>query len=264
MLTNIISLPPGRVNRGTRYTSLGLRRCVGVCLFFLKGDCMVKKLIGYFTKFELILWGASVLMIVSSFLIFDRNSYFVLTASLIGVTSLIFIAKGNPFGQFLMIVFCLFYGVISFSFSYYGEMITYLGMSGPMAVFSMIAWLRNPYQENKAEVKVNTLSRREIAFMSVLTVAVTVILKAFSTANLFVSTISVTTSFLAVYLSFRRSPFFAFAYAANDIVLIILWILAAMTNISYLSVIICFVVFLANDIYGFVNWTKMHKRQINN
>lgn len=229
---------------------------------------MLKKLTGYFTKFELILWGASVLMIVSSFLIFDRNSYFVLTASLIGVTSLIFIAKGNPFGQFLMIVFCLFYGVISFSFSYYGEMITYLGMSGPMAVFSMIVWLRNPYQDNKAEVKINKLSHKEIVFMSVLALFVTAvfyfILKAFSTANLLVSTISVTTSFLAVYLSFRRSPFFAFAYAANDIVLIILWILAAMTDISYLSVIICFVVFLANDIYGFVNWTKMHKRQINN
>ncbi len=69
------------------------------------------------------------------------------------------------------------------------------------------------------------------------------------------------TSFLAVYLTFRRSRFFALAYAANDIVLIILWTLAAFSDISYISVIICFAVFFANDIYGFINRSKMRKKQ---
>lgn len=34
-----------------------------------------------------------------SFALFDRESYLTLAASLIGVTSLIYNAKGNPFGQ---------------------------------------------------------------------------------------------------------------------------------------------------------------------
>ena len=85
----------------------------------------------------------------------------------------------------------------------------------------------------------------------------------FHTANLIPSTISVTTSFLAVYLTFRRSAFYAIGYAANDIVLIILWVLATISDISYLSVAICFVVFLVNDIYGFINWSRMQKRQEN-
>lgn len=70
------------------------------------------------------------------------------------------------------------------------------------------------------------------------------------------------TSFLAVYLTFRRSPYFALAYAANDVVLIILWTLAAREDISYLSVIICFVLFLVNDLYGYVSWKRMEKRQL--
>ena len=69
------------------------------------------------------------------------------------------------------------------------------------------------------------------------------------------------TSFLAVYLTFRRSPYYALAYAANDVVLIVLWTLAAIEDLSYLSVIICFVMFLANDLYGFLNWRKMQKKQ---
>ena len=188
-----------------------------------------------------------------------------IAASLIGVTSLIFNAKGNPIGQVLMVIFSLLYGVISYTFAYYGEMITYLGMTMPMAVVALIAWLKNPYKGNKAEVKVNSISKAETLLMWVITAAVTVlfyfILKYFNTANIIPSTLSVTTSFVAVYLTFRRSPFFALAYAANDIVLIVLWVMASICDTKYISVVVCFMAFLVNDIYGYVNWQKMRRRQ---
>lgn len=226
---------------------------------------MLKSKLKYFTKAEITLWCSSIVLIAVSFFAFDRENYLILAASLIGVTSLIFNAKGNPFGQFLMVVFSVMYGIISFTFAYYGEMATYLGMTAPMAVFALISWMRHPYQGNKAEVKINRLKIKEIVFMFISAAIVTVVfyyvLKAFHTANLLPSTISVTTSFLAVYLTFRRSAFSAVAYAANDIVLIVLWVLATLSDISYLSVVICFVIFLINDIYGFISWSKMQKRQ---
>ena len=164
-----------------------------------------------------------------------------------------------------MIIFSVIYGIISYSFAYYGEMITYLCMTGPMAIFALVSWLRNPYNGNKAEVKVGRLKRGEIVFMMILTLIVTAIfyfiLKFFNTANLLPSTISVTTSFIAVYLSFRRSPYFALAYAANDVVLIVLWVIATMVDVSYISVVVCFLTFLVNDIYGFVSWRRMERRQ---
>lgn len=165
-----------------------------------------------------------------------------------------------------MILFSLLYGLISYTFSYFGEMITYLGMTGPMALFALITWLRNPYKGNRTEVAVNRIGKWEYAGMYLTTVVVTVwfyfILKHFRTANIIPSTFSVATSFIAVYLTFRRSPYFALAYAANDAVLIVLWTLAASENISYLSVIICFAMFLVNDLYGFINWKRMEKRQM--
>lgn len=227
----------------------------------------LKSLKGYFSKFEIALWSVSVLLIIISFSVFDRSNYITLVASLLGATSLILNAKGNPIGQALIIVFGVLYGIVSYSFAYYGEMITYLGMTAPMAIFALIAWLKNPYKGNKAEVKVNRLRWKEIILLAALTVAVTTafyfILWYFNTANLLPSTLSVTTSFIAAYLTFRRSPYFAIAYAVNDIVLIVLWVLATLTDISYLSVTICFAVFLVNDIYSFINWLKMRKRQHN-
>ena len=227
----------------------------------------MKKLTTYFTKGELTLWGCSASLILVSFLLFDRVNFMTLAASLIGTTSLIFNAKGNPIGQALMILFSLLYGVISYTFSYFGEMITYLGMTGPMALFALISWLRNPYNGNHAEVAVNRLENKELVLMYVLTAVVTFgfyfILDHFNTANMIPSTLSVTTSFIAVYLTFRRSPYFALAYAANDVILIVMWTMAAVEDISYLSVIICFVAFLVNDLYGFINWKRMEKRQMN-
>lgn len=225
----------------------------------------MKKLIKYFTKAELIIWLLSIAMIIISFAISQNSGAIGLVASVIGVTALILCAKGNPVGQIFMIVFCCMYTYISYTFSYYGEMITYACMSLPMAVFSLFAWLRHPFKGNSAEVKVNRVKRKEYIFMIILNIAVTVafyfILKAFDTANLLVSTFSITTSFGAAYLTMRRSPYYALWYAANDIVLIVLWTLAAIKDISYISVIICFVAFLVNDIYGFISWRKMEKRQ---
>ncbi len=219
-----------------------------------------------FLKSEIVLWCLSTVSILLSFIFFDRENILTLIASLIGVTSLIFNAKGLPFGQFLMILFSILYGIISWEAAYYGEMITYLGMTAPMALVALIAWLRNPYDDKSREVRVNALSKKEYVFMSVLTLLVTsvfyFILKAFGTANLLVSTLSVTTSFAAVYLTFRRSPFFALAYAANDLVLIVLWVAASLTDQSCLSVVICFMMFLLNDLYGFYSWRRMQKRQI--
>ncbi len=223
------------------------------------------KLKRYFSTLDIILWVSSVITIIITFFIFDRGNYLTLSASLIGVTSLIFCAKGNPFGQFLMIIFSLLYGIISFTFSYYGEMITYLGMTMPMAVFALVSWLKNPYNGNRAEVKVNIISKKETIFMLLCSVVVTVvfyfILEYFNTVYIVPSTISVTTSFIAVYLTFRRNPYFALAYASNDIVLIILWTLASIYEIRYVSVVVCFVAFFVNDIYGYISWEKMKVRQ---
>lgn len=69
-------------------------------------------------------------------------------------------------------------------------------------------------------------------------------------------TVSVATSFIAASLTLLRSPLYGLGYAANDIVLIIMWIMATVDDPSYLPMIVCFSVFFINDCYGFINWRK--------
>ena len=228
----------------------------------------MNKLKGIFSRFsrgEILLWSVSSLLIILSFVLFDRQNYFNLVSSLLAVTALIFVAKGDPIGQFLFIFFEIFYASISLSYSYYGEAITYIFMALPMSVLSVVSWLKNPYKDNKNEVEVNHVSKKEFFLMLIGATAVTgifyLILGWFGTTNLLVSTFSVGTSFVAAYLIFRRSPFFPLGYAINDVVLILLWTLASFDDISYLSVAICFLTFFVNDLYGFISWRRMEKRQ---
>ena len=214
------------------------------------------------SKFELILWISSVVVIVLSG-VFIGKDIVTAAASVIGVTALIFLAKGDVLGQILTIAFALFYGYISFRFRYWGEMITYLCMTAPTAAAAVVTWIKNPFA--KHEVKISPMSKTKTAAVILLTAAVTAlfyfILRALGTPNIVFSTISIATSFSASFLMVLRNPLYAVCYAANDVVLIVLWILASIADISYFSMIICFAIFFVNDIYGFINWRKMAKRQ---
>lgn len=219
----------------------------------------LKETFSSLTRFEWWLWVVSVVVVAGAYLVAPQPEYLTLSASLIGVTSLIFIAKGMLIGQVLVVLFSVLYGVVSYIHAYYGEVITYVCMTAPMAVVALISWARHPYKDS-AEVEVASLSVRRFVGLLFLGVVVTVafyyILRELGTANLWVSTLSVTTSFVAVGLTALRSPYYAVGYALNDIVLILLWLLVANVPMA-----LCFVMFLANDIYGFVNWRRMHRRQ---
>lgn len=219
----------------------------------------IKESFGSLTRFEWCLWAVSMVVVAGAYLVAPVMEYITLAASLIGVTSLIFLAKGLLIGQVLVIIFSLLYGVVSYQNAYYGELLTYVCMTAPMAVVALISWARHPYKDT-AEVEVAKVTVRQVVGLLLLSVVVTVafyfILRELGTANLWVSTLSVTTSFVAVGLTALRSPYYAIGYALNDVVLIVLWLL-----VENVPMAMCFVMFLANDLYGFVNWRRMSRRQ---
>lgn len=212
-----------------------------------------------------IIYGCSICFIIVSVLIANEINYFRVFATFIGATALIFISKGNAWGQILMTVFCFMYAYTSYKYKYYGEVLTYLLMSLPISFVSIFEWLKNPYKKGENVVKISKLSLCSFIFMVLLTLVVTVVfyfvLKYFKTPNLLISTISVSTSFLAAYMLLKRISYYAIGYALNDIVLIILWIMACVEDISYLSVVICFAMFLINDLNGFFSWHAREKKQ---
>lgn len=216
-------------------------------------------------KKEWMLWICSIIIVGISSIASGADSIFNTITSLIGVTALIFVAKGDAYGQILTMLFAVLYGIISLKYKYYGEAITYIGMSLPAAFVSMLTWLKHPYKDSH-EVKVSNMTKSKFVLVAMASIVITIafyfILKVLGTTNLLISTLSILTSSFACLLLILRSPYYAIAYSTNDIVLIVLWVLASIDNIKYLPMILCFTMFLANDLYGFYNWRKMKKRQV--
>jgi len=215
-------------------------------------------------KLEFMFWGISVIMLVISFL-WSKSNLLYLFASIVGVTALIYLAKGEPRGQVLTILFSVLYGVISYKYRYYGEMMTYLGMTLPSALIAATIWYRHPFEKGKTVVKVSILSKKHILSLVLLTPIVAYVmyrlLAYLKTSELILSTVSVVTSFMASMLTIYRSKYYALFYAFNDIVLIALWILASMHDPSFLPMVLCFVIFLANDLYALFKWKILSDTQ---
>lgn len=210
------------------------------------------------SKIEKVIWIASLVVVFISNIV-SGIDLLTLIAAWIGVTSLIFAAKGNVWSQILMVIFSILYAIISWKFQYWGEMITYLAMTMPMAIWSTITWFRNPAKSGK-EVAIQKLTSKHIFLIIYFgiwtTTASCCLLYLFNTPNLVLSTISIATSFLAAALTMLRSSYYALGYALNDVVLIILWILASIENPVYISVVVNFMIFLIHDLYGFFCWKK--------
>ncbi len=212
------------------------------------------------TRRERMLWLGSLLVILAANLTTAVPDPLTLVTALVGVTSLSLAAKGNVWSQILMILFSVLYGVISFRFRYWGEMMTYLGMTLPMAIWSTVTWLKNPSNGSGSPVAIRPLTLRCAAALAVCSAVVTGvffrILSALNTPNLLFSTVSILTSFLAAALTMLRSSYYAIGYAANDLVLIVLWTLAAARDPVYFPVAVNFCIFFLNDLYGFWCWRQ--------
>lgn len=213
-----------------------------------------------FKKSEVILWVISVIVLVLSFIISGSNLLY-LGITIIGVTALLYLAKGEPLGQILVVIFSLSYSLVSLQLRYYSETITYALMTLPSALVAFISWMKHPYHIDKATVSVGRIQRKHIIFLIVITPLVTTlfyfILNYFQTPYIFISTLSIVTSFLASMFMIFRSRFYALFYIANDLVLIVLWGITSLTDISYVPIFLCFVIFLVHDAYAFINWKRL-------
>lgn len=215
--------------------------------------------------FDKILWAVSTALLSVLYFFMPEKNPVSLAASVIGVSSLIFTAKGHVSGPLLSVVFALLYSAVSFKMRYYGEMITYLFMTAPSSFLSAVAWFKNPSAQGKSEVRIAHLTPKKFfaaaGISSLATVVFYFILRALNTANLEISTFSITTSMLSSVLIMMRVPYYALSYAVNDIVLIAMWILASIQDKSNFPMVLNFVIFLANDINGFFSWKKIRNRQ---
>jgi len=216
--------------------------------------------------FEIIFLAVSIAIIVTVFVFNSEKNWLSFICSIIGITAVMCLAKGLVITPYLLVVNGCLYSILSYTQAYYGEMIVYIGLMIPMAISSIISWNKNKNKEDGTQVSVNKIKKSEYVYLALATIVASIafyfLLKAFNTNQLIISTLALITSTVASYLLFRRSSYYAIGYIINDIILIVLWSTSVSTfGVEYLPTVICFAIFLINDIYGLIHWKMEEKKQ---
>lgn len=226
----------------------------------------MKNLFGKWKWYEILFWGIGELAIIIAFIFASDKNWLSFITSVIGVFIVMGTAKGLVIAPFINIIFNILYSIVSISQKYYGEAIIYIFMMMPIAIFTIVQWIKNKNPEKQEEVLVGGMKKKEYPILALVSVVLTIafyfLLKILGTNELVVSTISLVTSVVASYLLIRRSCYYAIGFVLNDIVLILLWSLASVKDIALLPQAICFAAFLLNDAYGFVRWKLEEKKQM--
>lgn len=174
------------------------------------------------------------------------------------------LAKGKYSCYIVGIISTFFYAFVSYSNSYYGEVIIAMCCTLPLMIIGLVNWLR--HQDNTNTVIIKEITKKELILVLLSQVVMFFgyyyLLKAFNTNNLLVSTFSVVASVIATYLTARRCEHGFIGFIINDLILIILWSIPVINGeLNIIPILICPVLLLINDIYGAYNWRRIKYNQ---
>ncbi|MDE5654208.1 MAG: nicotinamide riboside transporter PnuC [Clostridia bacterium] len=223
---------------------------------------MIKKIFGQWHIAELILYIAGLALITVMSICFNA-SWISAVTGILGLSCVMFAAKGKVIGIFFTWGMIIFYSILSFQNKYYGEVFINLCMMFPMTIIQLISWLKHLGKDYV--VKVNSITKKEIIIVSVVAVisfaVFYFVLRAIHTSQLIFSTISIVTSILATYFQSRRSKYGFLSFLFNDAVLCVLWFFATLDDIKNIAMLIAVALYVVCDIYGFISWGVLQKRQ---
>ena len=172
-----------------------------------------------------------------------KGSWIDLGYTLLYFWTALLLAKGKYACYIIGIISTFFYAYVSYSNSYYGEVIIAMCCTLPLMIVGLVNWLK--HQDDTNTVVIKEISRKELILVLLSQVVMFFgyyfLLKIFNTNNLLVSTFSIVASIIATYLTARRSEYGFVGFIINDIILIALWtnvFLAKYTIFAKISVML--------------------------
>lgn len=221
--------------------------------------------------YELI-WFSTATTIILILSIIWKDNLLTCISSLAGVISVVLCAKGKISYLYYGIVQCLSYGYIAYGYGLYGESMLNLLFFFPANIVTLILWKRNLKDKkeviNGESVHLKKLNKRQWVKLAQLILIITIFYISFlnlinsSQAYLdgFIVVLSVFAQFL---LTFRYVEQWLIWILVNSLT-IVLWLIALIsTGGSDYGILVMWIAFLLNSIYGYYNWNKLAKGERN-
>ena len=229
---------------------------------------MIKWIKNYFNgwKWFEFLWLGLFTAIIIGLSIYWKDNWMGIVASLTGIWCVVLVAKGRTSNYYFGIVNVIFYALVALKWQYYGEVMLNAIYFLPMQIYGLYFWTRNKNKlvGVKDTVQVKFLKNRGRLFWGALSVIGIIgygfILKRIGGRMPFTDSTSTVLSIIAMVLMARLFMEQWILWIVVDIVSIALWVnVVVVEGGNDISILIMWVAYLINAVYGMISWIKMHK-----
>ena len=215
---------------------------------------------GFFDWFLII--GVTVLSIITSAFA-DKFDWIGLIINITGIINLVLCAKGNILNYVFGIVYNALYVWVAFKTQLYADSAIYMFYYLPMQFVGWFNWKRNSNAESGAVI-VNHLKRRTalvmlaIAAVLIPLFAYVLALPAIGDSQPWADSATTVASILAMYMMVKAIAEQWYIWMTLDLLQTVKWAIATVRGEEHAAMmLIMFAFFLANAIYGLIQWNKL-------
>jgi nicotinamide mononucleotide transporter PnuC len=218
---------------------------------------------GYFgLSLNKLIFALAAIAVITGSGFLSGQPYAEIAISAFSIVTLMYLVEGKPAGCVFGALYCTAYTVVCYAKGFYGLMFFNAFFAFPMYIIGIFTWNANKKGENVAARK---LSAKKL--LMVLAAAAVVfcgayfICKATGSSNALFDALTLSLAAVGtLLLALRYVEQWYFNLAANLAVLV-LWLIAAISDISNINFVICTSVFVVSNVMALISWLKMEKKQ---
>lgn len=191
-----------------------------------------------------------------------------LITSITGMLCVVLVAKGKVSNFYFGMIQTGTYAFISYGYGLYGEVMLNGLFYFPLQFVGIYLWNRNRTTTTiKGEdIEISTLSKKgwfvTLASFVVIFILYAFLLKKIGGNVVWIDSATTTLSVIAQLLMLKRYTEQWLFWIAVNVFSIILWVKALLLQGGNdVSMLVMWSAFLINSIYGYYNWSKLHKKQ---
>lgn len=216
------------------------------------------------TIFEKI-WLAVFTFLVIGLSLYWQDTLMGVICSLTGIWCVVLVAKGRISNYWVGIVNVILYAIISYGYKYYGEVMLNVIYFLPMQFIGAYIWIKNKKPNSKDNVVIKALNNKYRLLWTVVSVlgvlSYGAFLKSIGGAMPYIDAMSTVLSVIAMLLMAFRFFEQWVLWVVVDVVTIVLWFVVMANGGNDVSILLMWIAYLVNAVYGLYNWIKMYNLQ---
>ena len=189
-----------------------------------------------------------------------KDSPLNLIASLTGMLSVILVAKGRISNYYYGIVNVALVAITAYQMKFFGTAALNALYFLPMQFVGLYAWKKGSQANNEMDIEVVILTKKQKVNWLLFTVASTVVVGlglTFVNGNMpFVDAITTILQIIAMYFMVKRFKEQWIIWVVVDVLGVVMWVLAFVNDGGSIAVLVMWIAYLFNAIYGYLNWKK--------